>query len=121
VECFAAWGLLRAGTEAIDVPRVAAVLTGGTAPQRRQRTAIARAVAGALCSITAVLNPQAVVIGGPWASVGGFDELVADEIRAASAVAVEVRRDSLGQRGPLLGAQIQAVRAAQRSLVSRFT
>ena len=63
----AAADLLRPGSEAIDVGRVRAILEGssdratGAGPRE-----IAEAVAGAIGSVVALLDPQGVLVGGPW-------------------------------------------------------
>lgn len=116
IDCFAALGLVRAGSAVIDVERAYTVLAGRTAADRRTRTAIATALAGALSSVAALLNPEGVLIGGPWGRTAGFAELVAERVRETSAVATEVRPAGLGTDAPLVGARIEAVRAAQRAL-----
>ena len=47
---------------------VRTVLEGRTAAERRTRDVLVDAVAGALSSVTALLNPAGVVVGGPWSS-----------------------------------------------------
>jgi predicted NBD/HSP70 family sugar kinase len=117
VECFAAWQLLQPGTSAIDVDRLRDLLERPAASARRTRDEIATAVAGALATVTALFNPEGVVVGGPWSAAGGFDQLVADRLVSSAVVPAVVRTAALGPDAPLLGARGHAVRAAQRLLV----
>ena len=119
VECFAAWELVQPGSSAIDVDRLVRLLEGQSASDRRLTRDVARAVAGALSSVTALLNPQAVVIGGPWAEAQGFAALVAEQLHEAAAVDAEVRTAHLDTGAPLTGARITAVRTAQQLLTRR--
>lgn len=66
IECFRSWDLLLPGTAAIDVERVRQVLAGTTELDRRLRDHIAGAVAGAIESAVALLNPEGVLVAGPW-------------------------------------------------------
>lgn len=114
LECLAAWDLLLPSM-AVDLGRLELILVGETAADRRRRAAVADAVAGAIGSVTALLNPQAVIMGGPWGTRHGFRALVADRL-ADAAIGAEIRAARLGDTAPLLGAQLHAVRAAQSSL-----
>ena len=69
----------------------------------------------ALSSVTALLNPQVVVLGGPW---GGHGELVPRlaAALAAAPVPVEVRVASVGTDAPLIGARITALDLARSRL-----
>lgn len=67
---FEALGVHRPGTSAIDVDRLVALLRAGD----RARTRVARAVAGVVSAVTGLLDPQFVVLGGPWGA------LVLDEV-----------------------------------------
>ncbi len=116
LECFAAADLLLAGSQAIDVDRLKSIVDGTTTTGRRQRSALADAVAGVIASVTALLNPYAVVVGGPWGTYGGFDQLVADRVDELAAIATDLRPAALGEAAPLAGARIQALRSAQASL-----
>ncbi len=116
VACLDAWGLLAPGSPAVDVARVRTVLEGATGADRKLRSALVAAVAGALASVTALLNPRAVVVGGTWGQVEGFVESVTVELRATAAVPTAVRGATLGPTGPLVGARIAAVRTLQGSL-----
>jgi len=119
IECFAEWDLVEPGSNAIDVPALLEVLAGGTAADRRRRAAVAEAVAGAIASMTALLNPERVLIGGPWGTAYDFDRLVAERVHELAMIDTEVRPAALGPTAPLSGARIQAVRSAQAWLRSR--
>ena len=119
VHCFAEWGLLRPGTAAIDVPALTDLLAGGHPGPLRDE--VVEAVGLALSGVTALLNPQVLVLGGPW---GGCGELPArlTAVLAAAPVPVEVRPAALGADAPLIGARIAALdqaRAQLPALVSR--
>ncbi len=118
VECFAALDLLQPGSAAIDVPRLSAALGGGSAADRRIRDAVVDAVAGAVSSMTALLNPAAVIVGGPWGAVAGFADRLAARVHELSVVPTEVRLALLGDAAPLAGARLAAVRGAQAGLVA---
>jgi predicted NBD/HSP70 family sugar kinase len=116
VECFAAWGLLQPNTDAIEVPRVMEMLVGATAVDRRRREAVVAAVAGALASVTAVLNPQAILVGGPWGLVDGVAERLGEHLHEVAPIDAEVRSAGLAEHAPLIGARLHAVRVARASL-----
>lgn len=114
LECLAAGDLLLP-SRAVDLDRLELILVGENSADRRRRAAVVDAVAGALGSVTALLNPQAVILGGPWGTRHGFPARVADRL-ADAAIGAEIRAARLGDTAPLLGAQLHAVRAAQASL-----
>jgi len=109
-------GLLVDGSPALDVDRILAALAGRSAADRALSARLARAVAGALASVTALLNPRAVLLGGPWGVVPGFADAVRDELVALAAVPTEIRTSALGEDAPLAGARIAAVGQMQRGL-----
>jgi predicted NBD/HSP70 family sugar kinase len=116
VECFGDLGLLRPASDTIDVRAVLRVLTGDTDEDQRRRDAVVAAVAGALVSVAALLNPAAIVVGGPWAGAPGFlDRLVAatDQLLVPSTPVVAA---GLGAAAPLLGARLAATRSLQDAL-----
>lgn len=117
IECFAALDLLLPGSEAIDVTRVRTVLEGRTGAGRRARDVVVDAVAGALSSVTALLNPAGVVVGGPWSSAADFGDRLRARVDELAVVRADVRLARLGDSAPLIGARLAAVRAAQESLL----
>jgi predicted NBD/HSP70 family sugar kinase len=117
VECFAAWDLLREGSAAIDVRKLSTVLEGGTAAHRRVREGVVTAVAAAIASMIALLNPSAVVVGGPWSNAADFQPRLRDRLAELAVVETSVRPALLGSDAPLNGALVAAVRSAQRQLL----
>jgi predicted NBD/HSP70 family sugar kinase len=120
LDCFAAWDLRQPGSDAIDTDALRVLLADGGSAARSRRAEIAGAVATAIASSVAVLNPAAVLIGGPWGSVPGFTEEVADQIADRSVLRTEVRRVQLGGDSPQIGAGLRAVQDAQSVLVARL-
>ncbi len=120
VEVFADLGLRRPGSAALDVERLQLVLDGTTGEDRASRQVIITALAGVIASIGAVLNPQAVVVGGPWADHPALAEQLPDAVDELAAVSTEVRFADLGADAPHLGARQAAVAAAQEALTSRL-
>ena len=116
VECFGELGLLRPGSDIIDVDRVRSVLTGADADDRRTRDAVVEAVVGVLASVAALLNPAAVVVGGPWASAAGFVDRLVDRAAALVVPATAIVPAGLGTAAPLLGARIAALRTLRADL-----
>jgi predicted NBD/HSP70 family sugar kinase len=120
LDCFAAWDLRQPGSDAIDTDALRALSADGGSAARSRRAEIAGAVATAIASSVAVLNPAAVLIGGPWGSVPGFTEEVVDQIADRSVLHTEVRRVQLGGDSPQIGAGLRAVQDAQSVLVARL-
>jgi predicted NBD/HSP70 family sugar kinase len=116
VECFGELGLLRPGSDIIDVDRILGVLAGGDAVHRRQRDEVVEAVAGVLASVAALLNPAAVVVGGPWAGAAGFMERLVERAGALVVPATAVVPAGLGTEAPLLGARLAALRSLRSVL-----
>ena len=119
-ECFAAWDLLVPGSEAIDVGRVRAVLEGRSAGQRRQAGEIAGAVAGALSSVVALLDPQGVLVGGPWGSAGGLLDLIAERLDAPGGAGLVLRPAALTEAPYRVGIRTRAVAAARQAVADDF-
>jgi predicted NBD/HSP70 family sugar kinase/biotin operon repressor len=118
IEGFAVWGLLQRGSAAIDVPKLCAVLEGRTVADRRVRDGVVVAVSTAIASMIALLNPSAVVIGGPWSNAADFSARLQERVQEIAVVATTVRPALLGSDAPLTGARIAAVRSAQRRLLN---
>jgi predicted NBD/HSP70 family sugar kinase/biotin operon repressor len=119
-ECFSDWNLLKPGSEAIDVQRVLAILDGGTAADRRKRDQIAAAVAGAIDSVIALLDPQGVLVGGPWGSAPGFLDLIADRLQPQDKAALVLRPAGLREAPYRDGVRIRAVAAARQAVADEF-
>ena len=120
-EVFRTLGLLVAGTDAIDVDAVRAlvdpeVAQPPTRDDRRQRAAIVVALAGVVRTLAAVADPELVLLGGPW---GGphLAGLVGERVRAEVAVPPRVDAATLGADAPAVGLRHRAV-ALVRSAVT---
>jgi predicted NBD/HSP70 family sugar kinase len=120
VECFAAWDLLVPGSDAIDVSRVRNILEGRSIADRSRSKEIAVAVAGAIKSVIALLDPDGVLLGGPWGNTPGFLELVADEMNAPRNAAPDLRPISLTEAPYRDGARIRAVATARQAVAHAF-
>ena len=120
LDCFADWDLRQPGSDAIDTDALRALLADDRPAARTRRAEIADAVATAIASSVAVLNPAAVLIGGPWGAAPGFTEEVADQITDRAVLRTEVRRVQLGGDSPQIGAGLRAVQDAQSVLVGRL-
>ncbi len=116
IEAFAELGLRRTDGLALDLDLVRAALDGDTASDRRTRNAILAALAGAIGSIAALLDPAAVLVGGPWSDHPGLVERLPGAVAATTIVPTELRFAGLGPEAPHLGARLAAVREARTVL-----
>lgn len=120
VEVFAELGLRRPGSAALDVNRIRTVLDGSTAADRTARAVVLTALAGVIASISTLLDPQAIVVGGPWAGHPALIERLPAAVEELAAVATEVRFADLDADAPHLGARRAAVESAQVALTGRL-
>jgi predicted NBD/HSP70 family sugar kinase len=107
-ETFAALGLRRAGSTAVDVDGLLAA--AGTASTRR---ALVEAVCGVLAALIALADPELVVIGGGWGPT------LVDDIRERSARltrSVPVRPAAVVTEPAVTGARAHAVAALQAAV-----
>ena len=116
--CFAAWGLLHPGSKAIDVARVVGILEGNTVSDRRRAEQIATAVAGALSSVVALLDPQGVLVGGPWGSAPGLVERITERMEVSGDLVL--RPVGLPEAPYRDGIRIRAVAAARQAVADDF-
>lgn len=119
-ECLAAWDLLVPGSTAIDVRRVRGVLADGSAADRRRAGEIAGAVAGVISSVIALLDPQGVLVGGPWGSAPGFLDLVADRVASSADGTLVLRPTALTEAPYREGVRLRAVAAARQAVADDF-
>ena len=120
VECFAGWDLLRPGSDAIDVSRVRSIFHSGSAADRRRQAQISTAVAGAISSVIALLDPQGVLIGGPWGGADGLLELVAERIDPLAHPELILRPVALTEAPYRDGIRLRAVAAARQAVADGF-
>ena len=74
------------------------------------------AVAGVLASVAALLNPAAVVVGGPWAGAAGFVDRLVDRASTLVVPPTAIVPAGLGTTAPLLGARVAALRSLRADL-----
>ena len=117
VECFGELGLLRPGSDTIAVDAVVRALTDGGPEDVRRRDAVVEAVAGVLVTIAALLNPAALVVGGPWSSAPGFTDRLATRTQQLLVHPTPLLVAELGGTAPLLGARAAALRSLRADLV----
>ena len=115
VECFRTWGLTQPDSAAIDLNRLSAMWNDRRAG-RGVRTGVPVAVGGALASVTAMLNPAAVVVGGPWSRLPGLAEAIAAAFAAAAVVPAQLRVATVVEAAPLAGARTAALEGALLAL-----
>jgi predicted NBD/HSP70 family sugar kinase len=120
MECFATDDLFEPGTEAIDVARVRRVLRGESAADRRQGDRIAAAVAGVLDSVVAVLDPQGVLVGGPWGISPGLVERIAERMASLAGRELVLRAAGLTDAPYRDGVRYRAVAAARQAVADDF-
>jgi len=120
VQCFADWGLARPGTPAVEVPAMSRTLDGATSTDRRRRAEVVLALGLALSSVTALLNPQVVVLGGPWGEHPELAPRLAGAL-AEAPVPAAVRVATAGPDAPLIGARITALDLARSRLPELVT
>jgi predicted NBD/HSP70 family sugar kinase len=137
LDVFGVLGLRHPASTAIDVDALTAAIVGaeavGDGPVDGDGTvggmvggtgtgtgtvlaALVRAIGGVLTSVTALCDPELVVLGGPWGSRPG----VVDAVRAAGVGLrrpVEIRAAVVTAHAPLAGARTAAVRALGDSIV----
>ena len=127
-DVFAALGLHRPGSTAIDVPALLRAVEPETERAVELRDALARAVAGVLAAAVALADPAVVLVGGPWGRHPGVLAAVAREFARAprhvpvEAAAVEDEPSLAGGRATALQQLRDAIVAAaprQSGLESR--
>jgi predicted NBD/HSP70 family sugar kinase len=109
-DVFAALGLRRPGSTAIDVPALLRAVA--TDPQP-----LARAVSGVLEAAVALADPEVVLLGGPWGREPAVREAIAREFaRAPRHVPVEAA--TVDDEPALTGARAAALDQLRDAIVS---
>ncbi len=103
---FGALDLLVADTDAIDVDAVRATLAAS--PGTVAAEAIVAALADACRSIIALLDPDRVLLGGPWGRSDGLADRVDAAVAARTAIPVPVRPARFAADAALRGARLHA-------------
>ena len=117
VDCFGELGLLRPGSDTIAVDEVVRALAGAGPEDERRRDAVVEAVAGVLVTVAALLNPAAVVLGGPWAGAADFLDRLVARTDALLVPPTRVVAAGSGSDAPLRGARVAALGALRSGLV----
>ena len=92
------------------------MLAGASAEDRRRRDAVVEAVVGVLASVAALLDPAAVVVGGPWAHADGFVDALVARAEGLVVPRMALVPASLGPAAPLLGTRLAATRELRARL-----
>jgi predicted NBD/HSP70 family sugar kinase len=110
-DVFAALGLRRAGSTAIDVPALLRAVESATSE------VLARAVCGVLAAAVALADPEVVLVGGPW----GRDPAVLDAITrefARTLRHVPVAAATVDDEPALAGAREAALQQLRDAIVA---
>jgi predicted NBD/HSP70 family sugar kinase len=116
IEAFVELGLRRTDSLALDLDLVRSALDGESAADRRARDRVVQALAAAVGSIAALLDPEAILIGGPWSDHPALVDRLPAAVAATTVVPTDVRFAELGPDAPHLGARLAAVREARTVL-----
>ena len=117
-EVFAAVGLRRPGTTAIDVEQLRASHAQRQADGLTTLETIARAVHGVILAAIALADPEQVVLGGSW----GRDQLLVDALTrrlASSPRRIPVRASRLADQPDHAGARTRALSELRTIIASR--
>jgi predicted NBD/HSP70 family sugar kinase len=116
VECFTQLGLTWPGTSAINIDRVRAILESSTPKDKVITQSIVDALSVAVANVAALINPEAVVIAGPWASCGSLQRQLGEALGQA-AVPTAIRSSSIVGNSFLTGARIDALDRARNRIL----
>jgi predicted NBD/HSP70 family sugar kinase len=119
-EVFARAGLRRDDSPAVDLEKIDRVLSGATAGQRSTRDVVARAIAGICSAIVGLVDPEVVVLGGPWGINPALVRAVTAEV-ALLPRPVQIRPASVIDEAPLQGARADAVQQLRGLLLQYRT
>jgi predicted NBD/HSP70 family sugar kinase len=109
-DVFAALGLRRPGSTAIEVPALRAA-------EPRTLAALARAVCGVLSAAVALADPEVVLVGGPWGRHPAVLEAIAREFAQAPRH-VPVEAASVEHEPALTGARDAALQRLRDAIVA---
>lgn len=119
-EMFAALGLRRPGSTAIDVDRLLSEVDRGGAAAQRTSSQLAQGICGILAAVVALADPSLVVIGGTWGRHPVILEAVAVEL-ARHPRHTQVRAAAVTVEPSLVGARYAALERLRTSVVARAT
>jgi predicted NBD/HSP70 family sugar kinase len=116
-EVFAALGLRRPGSTAIDVPALLRAVEPETRRAAELRDALARAVDGVLSAVVALADPAVVLVGGPWGRHPSMLAAVAREFAQAPRH-VRVEAAAIDDEPALVGARETALQRLRDAIVA---
>ena len=114
-EVFAALGLRRPGTTAIDVEALRTQI--GSTEGSAMPGALSRAVCGVLAAVVALADPEVVVVGGTWGPEPAVLDAITDELRRLPRP-VPIRTARVTDRPSLAGARDHALARLRAAVAS---
>jgi predicted NBD/HSP70 family sugar kinase len=116
VDCFSQLGLCVAGSSAIDIDRVVAILESPAPRDVAVARSIVDALTVAISNVAALINPQAVIVAGPWADCGSLRRQLGEALGNFS-IPTSLRPTSLAGNSFLTGARIDALNRARNHIL----
>jgi predicted NBD/HSP70 family sugar kinase len=117
IEVFGELALRQAHSTAIDVDRLLATAAGPDPGAATTRRALGQAVSGVLAAVTALADPELIVIGGSW----GSHPVILDTISTATARLprhAPVRAAELTTEPSLAGVRLEALDRLRSAIVT---
>ena len=108
IEVFSELGLRQTASTAIDAERLLTAATGPEPQAATTRHALSQAVGGVLAAISALSDPELIIIGGSWGSRPVILETIAADT-ARPGRTVPIRGAALTDNPSLAGARIDAL------------
>jgi predicted NBD/HSP70 family sugar kinase len=119
IDVFAELDLRQPGSTAIHVDHLLAAVTSTDRHAAVTRDALGRAIAGVVAAITAVTDPQIVILGGPWGSHPAIINTVATAV-ATMPRQVPVRAAQVTAEPALAGARADALHRLRNTIVAHL-
>lgn len=114
-EVFASLDLRRPAGTAINVDALLEIMTGTDDPSSRRRSSVTSAVTGVLAALTALVDPQTVVFGGPVGGHPAFVEAIRER-QTGTPREVAVRAAAVVAEPAITGARTHALDALRVGL-----
>lgn len=117
IDVFGVLGLRQPGSTAVDTARLLAAAGGREPRAAAVRHVLGQAMSGVLAALVALIDPQLVIIGGPW----GSQPAVMEAITAAAGGLprpVPVRAARVTSEPSLAGARAQALGALRSAILA---
>jgi predicted NBD/HSP70 family sugar kinase len=116
VDCFTELGLTAPGSSAINIERVIAILESVTPRDVAIGRSVVDALTVAIANVTALINPKAIIIAGPWAECGTLRRQLGEALNHV-AVLTSIRSSSIAGNSFLTGARIDALDRARNHIL----